>query len=80
MRDWSQEGAPERTQSYGRICQEAQKQLAGRDADNPPRVLVPGTAKFGVYSKTLDPSPLTPRTRPRPLPPFTSPKQSLDQP
>ncbi|KAL3145964.1 hypothetical protein ABBQ38_015324 [Trebouxia sp. C0009 RCD-2024] len=42
MRDWSQEGAPERTQSYGRICQEAQKQLAGRDADNPPRVLVPG--------------------------------------
>ena len=42
MRDWSQEGAPERTQSYGRICQEAQKQLAGRDADSPPRVLVPG--------------------------------------
>ena len=42
MRDWSQEGAPERTQSYGRICQEAQRQLAGRDAENPPKVLVPG--------------------------------------
>lgn len=47
MRDWSQEGAPERTQSYGRICQEAQKQLAGRGGDNPPRVLVPGMSKVG---------------------------------
>ena len=42
MRDWSQEGAPERTQSYGRICQEAQRQLAVRDPDNPPKILVPG--------------------------------------
>ena len=44
MRDWSQEGAPERTQSYGRICQEAQKQLAGRSTDRPPKILVPGRA------------------------------------
>lgn len=42
MRDWSQEGAPERTQSYGRICQEAQRQLAGHDLDDPPKILVPG--------------------------------------
>lgn len=42
MRDWSQDGAPERTQSYGRICQEAQKQLAGRNPDDPAKILVPG--------------------------------------
>ncbi|KAI3438426.1 hypothetical protein D9Q98_000857 [Chlorella vulgaris] len=42
-RDWSEEGAPERAQSYGRICAELRRLFAGRPAAaGPPSVLVPG--------------------------------------
>ena len=47
VRDWSAEGAPERSQSYGRILTQLQRhlrpRLAGADPAAPrPRVLVPG--------------------------------------
>ena len=43
MRDWSQEGAPERTQSYGRISKAVQEHFKGWTSQQPPKVLVPGT-------------------------------------
>ena len=43
MRDWSEEGAEERTESYGRITAELQRLFAGWPAARPPpAVLVPG--------------------------------------
>ncbi|KAK9823700.1 hypothetical protein WJX72_004761 [[Myrmecia] bisecta] len=43
MRDWSEAGAPERSQSYGRIVAELQSRFADWPKDRPPpRVLVPG--------------------------------------
>ena len=43
MRDWSADGAPERTQSYGRIIKELAMRYQGwQDPQHPPRVLVPG--------------------------------------
>ena len=44
VRDWSAEGAPERTQSYGRIVKELQSRLGGalKPGEPRPRVLVPG--------------------------------------
>ena len=46
VRDWSAEGAPERSQSYGRILTQLQRHLGPRLSDDPaaprPRVLVPG--------------------------------------
>jgi len=42
-RDWSAEGAPERSQSYGRLAAEVRARLGAPPADGPPpRVLVPG--------------------------------------
>lgn len=41
-RDWSAEGAPERSQSYGRICDEVLKRLPLNKQQNDCRVLVPG--------------------------------------
>eukprot|EP01025_Chloroclados_australasicus_P065714 TRINITY_DN8955_c0_g1_i1.p1 TRINITY_DN8955_c0_g1~~TRINITY_DN8955_c0_g1_i1.p1 ORF type:complete len:446 (-),score=33.14 TRINITY_DN8955_c0_g1_i1:380-1606(-) len=48
VRDWSQEGEPERKQSYGRIVEEVVRIFGSRKNDNdqsppPPRILVPGT-------------------------------------
>ena len=46
MRDWSADGAPERTQSYGRIIKELSKRYEGwQDPQHPPRVLVPGESR-----------------------------------
>ena len=43
MRDWSADGAPERTQSYGRIIKELSTRYQGwQNPQQPPRVLVPG--------------------------------------
>ena len=43
LRDWSADGAPERSQSYGRIIKElSTRYQAWQDPEHPPRVLVPG--------------------------------------
>ena len=43
VRDWAKEGAPERSQSYRKICQELKARFSGRASDQPcPHVLVPG--------------------------------------
>ena len=43
VRDWAEEGAAERSQSYGRICTELAARLGSVSHGAPaPRVLVPG--------------------------------------
>lgn len=48
MRDWSQDGAAERSQSYGRMCKEVQEQFKDWSSEQPPKVLVPGTLSLAI--------------------------------
>lgn len=41
-RDWSEEGAPEREETYGPLLEELERVLPVQNRDSPPAVLVPG--------------------------------------
>lgn len=55
-RDWSEEGAAERAQSYGRILRELRRLFAGwpAGAAEPPSVLVPGAGLARLCLEVVD--------------------------